>query len=281
MAKLCLCFLLVSVFMIHQVFGSTDPLDVSVLRDMYKSLNQPPQLVGWNLKSAGDPCEESWKGITCSGSSVVSIQLNGLELNGTLGANLFYLLLNVKHLDISDNHIHGEIPSSLPPNATHVNLSYNNFNHNTTFLLKPMKYLEHLNLSHNSLSCPLGNIFAGFPNLKQMDLSYNRLTGDLPNSFESLTNLNELYLQRNRFTGSPSVLEHLPLHNLTIQMNRMSGEFPKKLFNIPNLRFNVSLSKLIFKPIFVQGESSETLGQFMQGFSFYYFFQERKKSLRE
>ncbi|KAI3965222.1 hypothetical protein MKW92_044748, partial [Papaver armeniacum] len=233
MAKLCLWISLISVLMIHQVFAVTDPWDVTVLQNLYKAWNQPPQLDGWNLQSGADPCEESWKGITCCGSSVISIQLNGLELNGTLNGNLFDLL-NLKQFC---NHIHGEIPSSLPPNATHINLSFNNFTQEATFSLKPMRYLEHLNLSHNSLSCSLGNMFVGFPNLKQMDLSYNRFTGDLPNSFASLSNLTGLYLQRNRFTGSPSVVEDLPLHHLNIQWNRMSGEIPEKLFNIPKLSF--------------------------------------------
>ncbi|KAI3950641.1 hypothetical protein MKW92_050545 [Papaver armeniacum] len=234
--------------------------DSSILQNLYKAWNQPPQLDGWNLQSGADPCEESWKGITCCGSSVISIQLNGLELNGTLNGNLFDLL-NLKqfktayfdyfgYMDLSCNHIHGEIPSSLPPNNLKVlklgssyiyfqlcgNLSFNNFTQEATFSLKPMRYLEHLNLSHNSLSCSLGNMFMGFPNLKQMDLSYNRFTVDLPNSFASLSNLTGLYLQRNRFTGSPSVVEDLPLHHLSIQWNRMSGEIPEKLFNIPKLR---------------------------------------------
>ena len=39
---------------------------------MYTSLNSPPQLTGWK-SSGGDPCGESWKGITCEGSAVVSM----------------------------------------------------------------------------------------------------------------------------------------------------------------------------------------------------------------
>ncbi|KAI3913208.1 hypothetical protein MKW98_007224 [Papaver atlanticum] len=166
-----------------------DPSDVAVLQDLYKSLNQPSQLVGWNSMSGANPCKESWKGISCSGSSVVSIQLNGLELHGSLPRNLGDLL-NLKQLDLSHNHIEGEIPSSLPPNATHMNLS------------------------HNSLSGTLGDVLTGFPSLKNMDMSYNELCGDLPSSFKSLTNLNELYLHHNTFEGALNVLAYLPLQVL-------------------------------------------------------------------
>ncbi|RZC84319.1 hypothetical protein C5167_047104 [Papaver somniferum] len=203
-----------------QAFALTDPSDVAVLQDLYMSLKQPPQLVGWNL-SGGDPCEEAWKGISCSGSSVIIIKLNGLELTGSLGGNLSDLL-QLKQLDFSHNYIEGEVPMSLPPNATHIDLSCNNFK-NTNLSLESMKYLEHLNLSHNSISGPLGNTFTGFPNLKQMDLSHNKFTGNLPSTFESLTNLKSLFLQNNEFNGSVSVLVPLALHELDFRTNRFNA----------------------------------------------------------
>ncbi|MCL7025330.1 hypothetical protein MKW94_017974 [Papaver nudicaule] len=244
MAKLCfwisiIATYLISAVLIHQACALTDPSDVAVLQDLYKSLNQPPQLVGWNLMGGADPCGESWEGISCSGSSVISIRLKGLELHGNLGGNLGNLL-SLKHLDVSHNHIEGEIPSSLPPNVTHIDLSSNNFNQSTILLLEPMRYLEHLNLSRNSLSGTLGNVFSGFPNLKQMDLSSNSLTGDLPSSFENLKNLHELFLHRNWFTGPIDVLAHLPLHVLHIHLNFFSGVFPHQIDDIPDRRFHAN-----------------------------------------
>ncbi|XP_026418244.1 protein STRUBBELIG-RECEPTOR FAMILY 2-like [Papaver somniferum] len=209
---------------------------VTILQDLYKSLNQPPQLDGWKL-NGGDPCKESWKGISCSGSSVMFIKINGLELNGSLGGNLFGLF-NLKQLDVSFNHIEGEIPSSLPPNATHIDLSFNNFNQNIPFSLTSMKYLRHLNISHNSLSGPVGNVFMGLPHLKQMDLSYNNFTGDLPRSFGSLKNLTGLFLQNNQFTGSVVFLAYLPLTDLDIRNNHFSGVIPKQFEKIPHLWFS-------------------------------------------
>ncbi|KAI3876659.1 hypothetical protein MKX03_027681 [Papaver bracteatum] len=219
-----------------QAFALTDPSDVAVLQDLYMSLNQPPQLVGWNLRG-GDPCEEAWKGISCSGSSVIIIKLNGLELSGRLGGNLSDLL-HLKRLDFSHNYIEGEVPMCLPPNATHIDLSCNNFK-NTNLSLDSMKYLEHLNLSHNSLSGPLGNAFTGFPNLKQMDLSHNKFTGNLPSTFENLTNLKSLFLQNNEFNGSVSVLVPLGLQHLDIRMNRFDYR-REDLYLLPQPQFTNS-----------------------------------------
>lgn len=45
---------------------------VQALQVIYTSLNSPPQLTGW-IGNGGDPCVESWKGVTCEGSAVVSM----------------------------------------------------------------------------------------------------------------------------------------------------------------------------------------------------------------
>lgn len=49
-------------------------LAVSALNVMYSSMNSPSQLKGWK-SSGGDPCDGSWKGIKCSGSSVTEMYI--------------------------------------------------------------------------------------------------------------------------------------------------------------------------------------------------------------
>ncbi|PSS01834.1 Protein STRUBBELIG-RECEPTOR FAMILY 2 like [Actinidia chinensis var. chinensis] len=192
----------------------TDDLDVMALQDMYAALNNPPQLQGWKL-SGGDPCEESWAGVACSGSSVIHIKLHGLQLTGKLGFRLSQLH-SLKQLDVSSNNIQGEIPYGLPFNATNISSSCRN-------------------LSHNSLSGPIGNVFDGLLNLKEMDLSYNNFSGDLPSCFGSLMSLNRLFLEKNGFTGSVILLARLPLSDLNIQDNHFSGVLPNQFQYIRNL----------------------------------------------
>ncbi|KAK7267354.1 hypothetical protein RIF29_20024 [Crotalaria pallida] len=227
------CFLvLFSATWISQGFAFTDPPDVTALQGLYRTLNYPPLLQGWN---SGDPCEESWTGVACSGSSVIHLNIPGLNLSGYLGGALLNNLHNLKHLDVSDNYLVGEIPYDLPPNATHINMACNFLSMNIPHSLSTMKKLRHMNLSHNFLSGPIGNVFTGLDNLKEMDLSYNNFTGDLPSSFGSLTNLDSLFLQNNRFTGSVTYLAQLPLIDLNIQDNLFSGILPQHFQSIPNL----------------------------------------------
>lgn len=47
-------------------------LAVQALQVMYTSLNSPSQLTNWK-SSGGDPCGESWKGVFCEESAVVSM----------------------------------------------------------------------------------------------------------------------------------------------------------------------------------------------------------------
>ncbi|KAL9278673.1 putative protein STRUBBELIG-RECEPTOR FAMILY 2, protein kinase RLK-Pelle-LRR-V family [Arabidopsis thaliana] len=210
----------------------TDPLEVLALQDLYKSLRNPEQLRGWRLEG-GDPCGEAWLGISCSGSSIVDLQLRELKLLGSLGNQLQHLH-NLKILDVSFNNLEGEIPFGLPPNATHINMAYNNLTQSIPFSLPLMTSLQSLNLSHNSLSGPLGNVFSGLQ-IKEMDLSFNNLTGDLPSSFGTLMNLTSLYLQNNRLTGSVIYLADLPLADLNIEDNQFSGIIPSHFQSIPHL----------------------------------------------
>ncbi|KAJ7972286.1 putative Receptor protein kinase CLAVATA1 [Quillaja saponaria] len=211
----------------------TNPLDVAVLQDIYRTLNHPPELKGWRL-DGGDPCEESWTGVACSGSSVFHLNIQGLNLTGYLGDKLNNLH-DLKQLDVSSNNIWGQIPYNLPSNATHINMAFNYLSQNIPYSLPMMKNLRHLNLSHNLLSGPIGNLFSGLDNLREMDLSYNNFTGDLPSSFASLTNLTRLFLQNNKFTGAVIYLAELPLTDLNIQENIFSGVIPKHFQSIPNL----------------------------------------------
>ncbi|XP_044499367.1 protein STRUBBELIG-RECEPTOR FAMILY 2 [Mangifera indica] len=224
-----------SVILALQALASTDPLDVMALQDMYMALNNPPQLNSWRLEG-GDPCGESWTGVSCSGSSVIYLKLSGLELGGHLG-NKLSSLRNLKHLDVSSNNVEGEIPTELPPNATHINMASNKLSQNIPQSLPTLKRIRHLNLSHNLLSGPIGNVFAGLQNLKELDLSYNNFEGDLPSSFGSLKSLSGLFLQNNKFTGSVVYLADLPLTELNIEDNDFSGVIPKQFQSIPNLYF--------------------------------------------
>ncbi|KAK8675249.1 hypothetical protein V6N13_033318 [Hibiscus sabdariffa] len=193
---------------------TTDPTDVQALQVMYTSLNSPSKLTNWKT-NGGDPCGESWKGVSCEGSAVISVDISGLGLSGTMG----YLLTNLMSLRT-------------------LNLAGNNFSGNLPYSISSMITLTYLNVSRNSLSLSVEDIFANLARLGTLDLSFNNFSGDLPMSFSSLRNLSTLYMQNNQLTGSLNVLSGLPLTTLNVAKNHFSGSIPRELFSVPTFIYD-------------------------------------------
>ncbi|MCD9644491.1 hypothetical protein HAX54_032715 [Datura stramonium] len=232
-----------------QAVAPTDDLEVRALRDLYRALNSPAELKKWKLEG-GDPCEESWTGVSCHQSSIIEIKLQGLSLTGNLGDQLVSLQ-HLKHLDLSSNHFYGEIPFSLPHNLTDLNLACNNFSQSIPHTVSSMKHLRHLNLSQNLLSGPLADVFGGLENLIMMYDIFLVLAFCFP--FASLyvdgsvtqqlqwrstciiSNSEEPYKISNEFTGSVIFLADLHLHDLNIEDNHFSGVIPESFQNINSL----------------------------------------------
>lgn len=220
----------------YVLMANTVDSDVQALQVLYGALNNPSQLSNWK-SNGGDPCGESWKGVKCDGSAVVSLELSGLGLSGSMG----YLLSNLNSLntlDVSDNNIHEIIPFQLPPNLTSLNLAGNNFTGNLPYSISTMLSLNYLNVSHNSLSQAIGDVFPNHTALGTIDLSHNNFSGDLPPSFSNLSNLSTLHLQNNQLTGTLNVLLGLPLTDLNVAHNSFTGWVPKELTSIPHFVYD-------------------------------------------
>ncbi|XP_076907578.1 protein STRUBBELIG-RECEPTOR FAMILY 8-like [Bidens hawaiensis] len=218
------------------VHSTTDPTDVQALQVLYTSLNNAAQLTNWKPNN-GDPCSESWRGVTCEGSAVVSIELPDLGIDGTLGYMLSSFT-SLKTLDLSGNNIHDAFPYQLPPNLTSLKLANNNITGNLPYSVSLMFNLNYVNLSHNMLSQNMGDVFNNLTSLVTLDLSYNNFTGDLPNSLSSLSNISTFHVQNNQLTGSLNSLAGLPLTDVNIANNRFSGWIPKELLSVPAFKYD-------------------------------------------
>ncbi|XP_066379258.1 protein STRUBBELIG-RECEPTOR FAMILY 7-like [Miscanthus floridulus] len=217
--------------------ADTDPNDVNVLNTLFTSLNSPGQLTGWQA-NGGDPCGQSWKGITCSGSGVTKIILPNLSLTGNLAYNMNNLGSLVE-LDMSQNNLGGgaQIPYNLPNmKLEKLNLAGNQFGGNLPYSISMMPNLKYLNLNHNQLQGNISDVFSNLYSLSELDLSFNSLTGDLPQSFTGLSSLKKIYLQNNQFTGYISVLANLPLETLNVANNHFTGWIPSQLKKINSLQ---------------------------------------------
>ncbi|KAL3825046.1 hypothetical protein ACJIZ3_021075 [Penstemon smallii] len=215
--------------------ATTDPTDASSLNVMYTSLNSPQQLSKWS-PNGGDPCGESWMGITCSGSKVTEIRIPGLQLTGNMGYQLDKLT-SVTTFDISNNNLGNQIPYQLPPNVQRLNLAANGFNGGLPYSISQMNSLKYLNVSHNQIQGQVTASFSSLTALSTLDFSFNSLSDNLPQSFQSLTSISDMYLQNNQFTGTLDVLANLPLQNLNVENNHFTGWIPNQFKGI-NLQSN-------------------------------------------
>ncbi|XP_021720364.1 protein STRUBBELIG-RECEPTOR FAMILY 7-like [Chenopodium quinoa] len=224
--------LIISILVFSPSFisGDTDQSDASALNVMFSSMNSPPQLTGWTA-SGGDPCGQSWKGVTCSGSRVTQIKISNLGLTGSIGFQLTSLT-SLTDFDISHNNFGGTVPYNLPPNLQRLNLAGCNFNGAVPYSISTMKPLVHLDLSQNQFNGQLNVDFSQLTSLSNINLANNALTGNLPQTMSSLTSLKTLNLQNNQFTGTIDVLGDLPLENLNIANNHFTGWVPRQLQNI-------------------------------------------------
>uniref|UniRef100_A0A7N0RJ77 Protein kinase domain-containing protein n=1 Tax=Kalanchoe fedtschenkoi TaxID=63787 RepID=A0A7N0RJ77_KALFE len=224
-------FLLVCIFAsVSTTNAVTDPADTSALNEMYTYLNTPGQLTKW-VASGGDPCGESWLGVTCVGTRLTEINLAGLGLSGAIGYQLTSLT-SLLRFDVSNNYLSNQLPYQLPPNVTYLNLAGNSFNGNLPYSISGMTSLQYLNVSHNQLQNQLPDMFQKLAALTTLDLSSNLLSGNLPTSFSSLTSMKSMYLQNNQLTGVIDVLANLPLEDLNIENNHFTGWIPERLNSI-------------------------------------------------
>ncbi|CAO2840359.1 unnamed protein product [Amaranthus hypochondriacus] len=224
--------LIISILLLSSSFinGDTDQSDAAALNVMFSSMYSPPVLTGWTA-SGGDPCGQSWKGVTCSGSRVTQIKLSNLGLTGSIGYQLASLSA-LTDFDVSHNNFGGSVPYNLPTNVLRLNLAGCNFNGAVPYSISTMKSLEHLDLSQNQFNGQLNVDFTQLSKLSTMDLSNNALTGNLSSTMSSLSSLNSLYLQNNQFTGTIDVLGDLPLKTLNVANNHFTGWVPRQLQGI-------------------------------------------------
>ncbi|GKA90017.1 STRUBBELIG-receptor family 7-like protein isoform X2 [Tanacetum coccineum] len=128
-------------------------------------------------------------------------KLSSLSLTGGIGYQLASLT-SVTECDVSNNNLGNQIPYSLPPNLTS------------------------LNVANNQINGALPDMFGQLSALSTLDISSNSFTGDFSQSFTSLSSATDMYLQNNQFTGTIDVIANLPLKNLKDGNSWNSGLAP-------------------------------------------------------
>lgn len=198
-------------------------------------------------KASSDCC--AWDGVTCNMSTghVISLDLSNSGLRGPFHSNSS--LFSLDHLQ-------------------RLNLAFNDFN----FSQIPSEFgklsrLTHLNLSYSKFSRDIPSEVSLLINLVSLDLSGNYLFSrsiTMQILVQYMTNLKELHLDEVNFNSAvPESLVNLTLLTaLSLSGCYLKGEFPKEIFQLPNLHaINVSHNSdlIVCLPKFEFGSSLRLL----------------------
>lgn len=124
------------------------------LRDSLRSI------VNLHSNWTGPPCYKGrsrWIGITCSGSNVVGIVLEGIQLTGSLPPDVLTNVTYLSNLSLRNNALHGNLPN-----------------------LNSLMYLQIVDLSLNRFSGSIPTGFTTLPQLNDLKLQDNLLNGTIP-----------------------------------------------------------------------------------------------------
>ncbi|OWM81597.1 hypothetical protein CDL15_Pgr007635 [Punica granatum] len=228
----------------------TDPSEVSALRDVRSSLDDPMKhLQNW---SRGDPCVSNWPGVFCYDTvdldgylHVRDLHLLNMNLSGSLSPALGKLTL-LQILDFMWNQISGEIPKEIG-NIASLKLLLLNGNSLSGSLpdeLGNLSNLTRLQFDENNISGPLPKSFANLSNLRHLHLNNNSISGQIPPELSNMSRLLHFQLDNNNFDGSeiPATYGNLStLSKLSLRNCSLVGQIPD-LSRIQNLSY-VDLSR--------------------------------------
>jgi len=179
--------------------GLTPSKEVYALRDLFVSTRGSSWVNknGWNK---GDPCTDSWYGVTCKNNHVVALSIVYNQLDGDIRES-FCDLTELAGFTAYDNQI-TSLPSCLSQmnNLQVLDLSSNRLQ--SLPQIYNMPSLSKVSLYLNEISGSLPS-FSGCTNLTSVSLASNQFTGSVPSGWGSLTTLKEIYVSRNPgITGS-------------------------------------------------------------------------------
>ncbi|PWA67873.1 Leucine-rich repeat-containing protein [Artemisia annua] len=127
------------------------------------------------------------------GDRIEDLIVNWKNSSRRLGNSPFFVLL-----DLSDNNISGEIPTSLGnlKALKQLNISHNRISGHIPLSLGNLESIESLDVSHNEISGSIPQSLVQLHELGTLDVSNNMLTGKIPSGGQMDT-MNELGFQNN------------------------------------------------------------------------------------
>jgi len=220
-----------------------------------------------NRRTAAESISPTFSSSIGKLTSLRFLDLSSNQLEGSIPKSVLRLP-NLEILDVSSNDLEGTFPHFQSEALRVVDLSKNRFHgrlndklfghpdigpYTAPYLFPLVKF----DISHNGFNgtIPLSGT-SGFynsdskreeslQNLQYFDLGYNLFSGTIPNNFGQFEKLQGLFLEHNRlvgtvpkaiFRGSGMGARPLPLVQLFLEQNSLSGTLNEGLATLPNLK---------------------------------------------
>lgn len=230
-------FIILALFISHQISSQTLENDRLALVDLYNSTNGSSWInkTGWVVPGTVGQSPCGWFGITCTSGRVTSISLNSNNLDGSIPSSIGNLN-NLISISLNRNKLTNSIPNSIGnlTNLTTLSLSVNQLTGNIPSTIGNLTKLTRLYLRENYLEGSIPNSIGNLTNLIQLYLFSNHLTGSIPTEIGNLTKLNQLYLFYNELTGTiPNSIGNLTnMRWLYLNSNQLTGSIPSTIGNL-------------------------------------------------
>ncbi|XLR29846.1 hypothetical protein S83_057746, partial [Arachis hypogaea] len=147
------------------------------------------------------------------------------------------LLTWMDFIDLSFNQLQGDLP--IPPNGTYYfSVSNNNFTGGISSTICNASSLNALILSHNNLTGKIPQCLGSFPSLQVLDLQINNFYGSIPENFSKNNDFETIKLNGNQLEGPiPQSLAHCTnLEVLDLSDNNIQDVFPSRLEALQELQ---------------------------------------------
>ncbi|KAB2631871.1 receptor-like protein 12 [Pyrus ussuriensis x Pyrus communis] len=194
-----------------------------------------PKVSSWKPAEGGNSTCCSWKGVECDEKTghVIGLDLGSSCLHGSINSNSsLFRLVHLRRLNLSHNNFnYSQIPASIRnfPRLTHLDLSTSVFSGQVPSELSLLSKLTNLDLYGNVdylsedeyrpflklEASDLGSLVQNLTSLEVLSLSFVNISSAIPHSMANLSSLTALYLK-----GC-----------------HLFGEFPVRIFQLPNLEF--------------------------------------------
>uniref|UniRef100_A0ACD5V6J1 Uncharacterized protein n=2 Tax=Avena sativa TaxID=4498 RepID=A0ACD5V6J1_AVESA len=195
----------------------------------------------------------------CNCRQLQTLIISNNPFSGSIPSYFGNLSTNLLLFEAENNHLVGELPSTISNLSGLVQISFsnNNLTKELPKSISKMENLQALGLSGNSIIGPIPEQFGTLRSIVLLDLSDNRLSGSIPDSMSNLTMLDYISLSYNHLSSTipASLFYRNNLIELYMSHNSLTSTLPS------NLGLMQSMDRIDLSSNLLSGSLPNSFGQ--------------------